>query len=630
MVVVVSSRPGRRAGTVLLAGVLSLTLSGCGVFDSGPGPERALVDFVAALGAREPERAAALTDSPDAALPTLESVDRALAPEGADAEVIEVRETDGSTHADLDITWRLAGDRTWNHHGTARLREIEGDWRIEWAPSVIHPDFGEQQTLAVRTEAAPLPPVLDRDGHVVLDPGVVISVLLDPAATEEQGGDVTDVATVLGDTLHHFDERITPDSVLEGVSATEDGSSYLVATLREPDYHSVRSDIYELPGVRFTNQPRLLPVTRDFGSQILPSLRHRVEEDNAERAGWRVVSLDATGAEVKTLHHEQPRPAEATRLTLSRAVQAAAEDAVEPFDEQAMLVAVEASTGHVLAVAQNAAADAEGPVALVGQYPPGSTFKIVTAAAALASGQVTVDQSVACPATTVIDSRLVPNNDRFDLGSVPFHTAFAQSCNTTFATLASGMAPDELSETARQFGLGREFVIPGLATWTGPVPVNDSSVERVEAGFGQGTVLASPFGMALVAATVAAGTTPTPVFLAQDDGEPSEAAGAAAGGTSAEPGEPSSPAPVEELPAEVVDALRSMMREVVTQGTATELVGLPEVHGKTGTAQFGDGSRSHGWFVGYQGDLAFAALVVDGGSSTPATKLAGEFLHSVG
>jgi cell division protein FtsI/penicillin-binding protein 2 len=69
------------------------------------------------------------------------------------------------------------------------------------------------------------------------------------------------------------------------------------------------------------------------------------------------------------------------------------------------------------------------------------------------------------------------------------------------------------------------------------------------------------------------------------------------------------------------------MRAVVTQGTGAPLAAInPPVYGKTGTAQFGDGSRSHGWFVGYQGDLAFAFLVVDAGTSAVAVNVAGVFL----
>jgi cell division protein FtsI/penicillin-binding protein 2 len=72
-----------------------------------------------------------------------------------------------------------------------------------------------------------------------------------------------------------------------------------------------------------------------------------------------------------------------------------------------------------------------------------------------------------------------------------------------------------------------------------------------------------------------------------------------------------------------------MMREVVTAGTARALAGSGEVYGKTGTAQFGDGTRSHGWFVGYRGDLAFAVLVVDAGSSAPAVQTAARLLAAI-
>jgi cell division protein FtsI/penicillin-binding protein 2 len=71
-----------------------------------------------------------------------------------------------------------------------------------------------------------------------------------------------------------------------------------------------------------------------------------------------------------------------------------------------------------------------------------------------------------------------------------------------------------------------------------------------------------------------------------------------------------------------------MMRQVVTEGTATGLRGSGEVYGKTGTAEYSQNgtNRAHGWFVGYRGDLAFAVLVVDGGSSGPAVGIAQRFL----
>src|SRR5262249_60013632 len=77
----------------------------------------------------------------------------------------------------------------------------------------------------------------------------------------------------------------------------------------------------------------------------------------------------------------------------------------------------------------------------------------------------------------------------------------------------------------------------------------------------------------------------------------------------------------------MIDALRPMMRLVVTNGTAKEIAGCGEVFGKTGEAEFPGGS--HSWFAGYRGDLAFASLIVGGGSSEYAVRMTKGMLDSV-
>jgi cell division protein FtsI/penicillin-binding protein 2 len=350
---------------------------------------------------------------------------------------------------------------------------------------------------------------------------------------------------------------------------------------------------------------------RTFGSQVLPAVRKAVEEEIAGKAGLRVYTVNAAGDEVETLHEQAPEAAQAISTTLSRTVQTAAEDALEPVPQAAMLVALQASTGEVLAVAQNDPADAEGPMALMGRYPPGSTFKIVTAAAAMSSCQATADTPLPCPGKTVIDGRrIVPNDHEFDKGTIPLHSAFAFSCNTTFAHLAAGMAPDALTKAADSFGLGVDFEIPAITTITGSVPPATDVVERAEDGFGQGKLLASPFGMALVAATTATGKMPVPTLL---EGRETKADHT-----------PTPPTPA------VLEPLRAMMREVVETGTAPQLKPYGDVRGKTGTAQFGDGTNSHGWFVGYRGDVAFATLLLGTNSSAPAVDATARFLGALG
>jgi cell division protein FtsI/penicillin-binding protein 2 len=295
-------------------------------------------------------------------------------------------------------------------------------------------------------------------------------------------------------------------------------------------------------------------------------------------------------------------------VTLSTAVQNAAQQAVKSTPQQAAIVALEPSSGELLAVAQNA----DAPMALNGLFPPGSTFKIATASAALQTGSVTADSSVDCPATTTISgTRTIPNDPHVVPGTFPLHTAFAKSCNTTFAQLAASLPSDALPTAARQLGIGVDFTLaPGINTVTGKVLPTEDAVTRAEDGFGQGEVVASPFGMALMAATVAEGTMPTPKVLRGTDTAVTGAAGAP--------------------PPAAISALRQMMREVVTGGTASSLAQFGDLRGKTGTAEFGpDNGHAHGWFVGYRNDIAFAVLVADEQSATSALDVTAAFLTAL-
>jgi cell division protein FtsI/penicillin-binding protein 2 len=311
---------------------------------------------------------------------------------------------------------------------------------------------------------------------------------------------------------------------------------------------------------------------------------------------------------------QDAKPVADIASTLDIGMQLAAESALAPLATPAALVAIQPSTGHLLAVAQNPPADAQGPIALTGLYPPGSTFKTVTVSAALQAGHVTPDSIVGCPGTENIEGRQIPNDDNFELGDVPLHTAFARSCNTTMGRLAVNLPPDGLTKAAAQLGLGIDYVAPGMTTVTGSVPVADTSALRVEEGIGQGKVTASPFGMALVAATLARDSVPAPMIVEGRPGVPDR-----------------TPEP---LPPTVAEQVRAMMRETITAGTATQLQDIPGLLGKTGTAEYinaqDDDVRAHGWFVGIDGDLALAVFISDAGSSAPAVDAAGRFLRAAG
>jgi cell division protein FtsI/penicillin-binding protein 2 len=340
--------------------------------------------------------------------------------------------------------------------------------------------------------------------------------------------------------------------------------------------------------------------------EVTPAVADRV----AGSPGWSVIVVDTTGDVLQTLADHPAVAGQRITLTLDSQTQQNAEQALAGTSQPAVLLAMQASTGEILAVAQNAAADALGDPALTGLYPPGSSFKIVTATAGLTAGVIAPGQPIACPGTAIFDGRLIRNHASFDLGTVDSTLTFAHSCNTTFAAVAAGLPGDALPDAASSFGLGLDFVVDGITTLTGKVPVAASTVEKAENGFGQGKVLVTPFGELLMAATAAHGTMPMPVLIR---------------GTTTTV---DAPAPVR--PVKVQQDIQTYLRAVVTEGTARELSVLDDVHAKTGTAEYiaADGStQTHAWNVGYRGDLAYATLIIGGGDSNYATEIALDFLQ---
>jgi cell division protein FtsI/penicillin-binding protein 2 len=353
------------------------------------------------------------------------------------------------------------------------------------------------------------------------------------------------------------------------------------------------------------------------GDQLgLSGLQRAFQEQLAGTPGFTVsvVSTDeGTGDAGFEIDSVPPMPGEPVQTPLVPAVQVAADAAVAGQAQPTHLVVVRPGTGEILAVASSEGAN---PLdALSGQFPPGSSFKTVTATALLSQGGLTPATPVPCPGTTTVDGREFENQDQFDLGTVPLATAFAQSCNTSFIEAALQLPDDALFATATAYGIGSDWQLP-VDVFGGSVPADSSGTTKAANAIGQGEVLLSPAQLALVAAAVAGGTPAAPV----------EVAGA----------EPAGPAPQGPEPA-LLDALRPMMREVVLSGTATALADRGEVYGKTGTAEYGGNTPpdAHGWFMGYRlagagGDIAFAVLVEGGQSSSVAVGVTDAFLGALG
>ncbi|WP_266111765.1 penicillin-binding transpeptidase domain-containing protein [Aldersonia sp. NBC_00410] len=572
--------------------VVAVLTSACGLF--GPDqPDTVAQQYVDAVNSDDVSAAAALTDNPPAASAALQQMFDSLGTDGTFTVAESSRDGSDGEFA-LDAQWNLAGGKQWSYRTDGKASQPDQDWLIHWDPALIAPGLTAQETLQF-TPVYPAPAqVFDRNGGALMTQQVVTLVQVDPSA------DTTAVAAALAPV------GVTAES-LQGELAGAQGKPVTAITLREADLTPLEPSLTALPGVTLAKQTRLLTVDKTLSAPTLNGVADSWQEANAAAAGWTVQAVSEDGS-VRKLVGPEPQRTDDINTTLDPTLQRSAEAALAPIAQPAAIVALQPSTGNVLAIAQNDSADRQGPIALTGLYPPGSTFKTVTAAAALENGTVNPDTVLPCPGTANIEGRQIPNDESFDLGAVPFHTAFARSCNTTLARLAVGLDPDALTNTAAQLGLGIDYVTPGLTTVTGAVPRADTPAARVEAGIGQGQVTASPFGMALVAASIAHGSAPAPTMIA----------GA--------PGVADRTPPT--LPAGVADQLRTMMRETVSAGTATVLNDVPGLIGKTGTAEFGDNTHAHGWFVGIQDDLAFAVFVSDAGSSAPALAAAGSFLRA--
>jgi hypothetical protein len=553
--------------------------------------------FADALNKGDAQAAAALTTDPAQASDTLGKLFDSLG-RSAHVDVSTIDQKDNNATFTLAATWKFGKDgrNQWTYPTTGAASQKGDQWKIQWDPATVAPGLGTGPLSYSSLIPDPAARVLDRTGAELLTQQVVTLVNVSP------GADVNAVAAL----LNPIDGGITTES-LQSQLAAANGQPVTAITLRAEDLAPIQDALSAMPNVTLAPQTRLLTTDKALTSPTLSGLSDLWQAATDDATGWAVSAKTATRSQ--RVGGQDAKPVADVHSTLDIGMSRAAQEALAPILTPAAMVVIQPSTGDVLAIGQNPAADAQGPIALTGLYPPGSTFKAVTVSAALQAGQVTPDSVVGCPGTENIEGRQIPNDDNFDLGQVPLHTAFARSCNTTMGRLAVNLPPDGLTKAAAQLGLGIDYTAPGMTTVTGKVPVADTSALRVEEGIGQGQVTASPFGMALVAAALAHGSVPAPTIVAGQPGKPDH-----------------TPDP---LPASVADQVKSMMRETITSGTATQLQDIPEMLGKTGTAEYIDNTHAHGWFVGIDGDLALAVFISDAGSSAPAVDAAGRFLRTL-
>ena len=293
------------------------------------------------------------------------------------------------------------------------------------------------------------------------------------------------------------------------------------------------------------------------------------------------------------------------------------------------VVVLDPSTGALLVIAStptfdpntglaDALGDPGSPLlnrATQGLYPPGSTFKVVTAASALDHGTVTVDREFPGPACIAVSGQQLCNFGQHAYGPHDFGFALVHSVNTTFAKVGIALGQQDLESTMRDFGFFRRFpwdyppqqsLPSGIFNRRGDLVPVDTTVDVARLAIGQERLLATPLQMAEVATAVANGgqiVEPQPVReVRAPDGSVVRR-----------------PQPVflgRAMTTETAAILRRLMKEVVDDGTGTaaNVAGL-DVAGKTGTAETGTQGRNDAWFIGFAPAeaprYAFAVIVED-------------------
>jgi len=335
----------------------------------------------------------------------------------------------------------------------------------------------------------------------------------------------------------------------------------------------------------------------------------------------------------------RPNPGGTLVLTLDPAAQQAAETALG--HRKGAVVALDPTTGKVLAMTtyprydpndlsshntdqvrkawDQLNKDPDKPLlnrAAGELYPPGSTFKIITTAAALSSGlrpdsTRQNERTYRPPQTTREIENFGGESCLGGKDPLRLDEALEVSCNTFFAHLGVDLGAKKLVDVAEKFGLNApsEFQLPGAASSQIPSDMDPPSL--AQSAIGQRDVRVSPLQMASVIATIANGGRRMAPYVVDRVLSPD-------GTKTVKRFEPRSLG--EAVSPEVADQLRQMLGLVVTgpdgTGRAAQIPAL-DVFGKTGTAQHGTGEAPHAWFVGATSkggkSIAVAAIVEDGG-----------------
>lgn len=547
------------------------------------------------------------------------------------------------------------------------LQVIYGDW---------YTYLSENNRIRIKKVPGARGMVFDRRGNLLVDNRPSFDLLFVPEDAAKPKATLRHLARVLDRDEQDFVKLLEDNKTRPAFGEIVLG--------RDIDWRSVvavETHQLDLPGVTLWIRPRRSYLTNSAAAHLLGyigeinprqlraqrgkgyvmgdeigqfGLEKNWEEYLRGRSGGQQVEVDALGRRVRILHAVEDTPGQNVYLTLDRDLQETAHQALE--GKHGTIVALDVNSGAVLAMVSTPAFDpnvfARGvsaeewrdlvrdpatPLnnrAIQGQYPPGSTFKIVLSIAALEEGVIQPETNLLCRGSLAVGNRVFRDWKKEGHGTVNLHRGIVESCDVYFYQLGQKLGVDRIARYARELGLGQPAGIELDHEKPGLIPDSEWKQRRFRQpwfpgetpsiSIGQGYVTVTPLQMANLIATVAnGGTLYRPWFVHKVkslDGRLIREYG---------------PTAIRSLKLKesTLELVRRALRDVVATGAGTgtrgrsELVGIA---GKTGTAQVAEmrgavvksehlsyALRDHAWFVAFapveKPEIAVAVLVEHGG-----------------
>ena len=511
----------------------------------------------------------------------------------------------------------------WVYTGQLQLTGKNGQWVVDWGSSVINPSLTADDRLAVVTAFPARAQVETASGESLLTASTGYLIGVYPGRLKHAGKTAAAFSKATG---------LNRQQVLGQIEAAPPRVFLSLLTLDPDKFSSLRSKLTKIPGISYRKRTERLfgslapEAVGDVGTEDaailtaegaayqpgttvgLTGLEQTFSDELTGTPATSIVVVNSAGRTVATLWNSPGQAGTPVRTTLTSQDQAAAQKALAAQPGSGEVVAVDARSGAILALASHESGKLSLPSggALDAKVAPGMAFSIVSAAALLSAG-TTADQPQPCEPVSS-DGGVTFAYQPTTSASATFASDFAAGCGTALAALSKSLSPSQLTAAERAFGLGGSWHLH-VNAFSGSASAASGAQDVAAEATGQSGVLTSPLSMAMVAAEVASGVGRSPYLVASDS--------------------PATwPVPLSDGS---LSELRQLMRLAVAKGSAhaANLKGAP-VYGQAGVVKTGRNAYLS-WFVGYRGDVAVASVETGStASQAAAAALAGAFLKNVG